>query len=100
MVWDMDMQQYQGGVFRTLGLLLLCMYDGIRARNISRGKETYNKYFNDNSSTAASLKSRARRYQLKQITAEFLTYKLLISPLVSVLCSYADESENKDDKLL
>lgn len=65
MVWDMDMQQYQGGVFRTGALLALCMWDGIRAGSIAQGRSTYNKYFNDNSTVANSLKSRARRYQLR-----------------------------------
>lgn len=100
MVWDMDTQQYQGGVFRTAALVLLCMWDGIKAGSIAQGRETYNKYFNDNSTVASSLKSRARRYQLRQILAEYASYKLILSPLVSMLCSYADDDEQKNDKLL
>lgn len=100
MVWDMDTQQYQGGVFRTGALFLLCMWDGIRAGSLAQGRSTYDKYFNDNSTVANSLKSRARRYQLRQILVEYATFKLLLAPLVSTLCAYADDDDQKDDKLL
>lgn len=100
MVWDMDMQQYQGGVFRTGALFALCLWDGIRAGSIAQGRSTYDKYFNDNSTVASSLKSRARRYQLRQILIEYSVFKLVFAPLVSLLCSYADDDDQKDDKLL
>ena len=100
MVWDMDMQQYQGGVFRTAALFALCLYDGVRAMDLSKGRETYDKYFNNNSTVANSLKSRARRYQLRQMAIELAVFKLIFAPLVSLLCSYSDDDDNKDNKLL
>lgn len=69
------------------------MWDGIRAMSLAQGRSTYDKYFNDNSTVANSLKSRARRYQLRQILVEYATFKLLLSPLVSMLCAYADEDD-------
>lgn len=63
-------------------------------------KEIYNKMFNDDSSEDARLRSYHHRKLRKQILLEVAFYKLVLLPLISMLCSFSDGPDEKNKHLL
>lgn len=103
--YNMDTQQYQGGVFRTLFLtveqLFLAIRDGFVNKSIKQvvtsAIEREKKLFNDETSDLSYQTSRARQYHMKQIAAEVSLF-LISKAFIAALVGMADD--DKDDKLL
>lgn len=109
MTWDMDTQQYTGGIFRTgahylFNILGMFFYDLIRTRSLlesqNRYKSNYDRYFNDMSSIENAALSNARRRQLRQIMAEQLVFWTMVTPIAGILAMLADDDDNKDKLML
>lgn len=59
-------------------------------------KGIWNEYFNDFSDKKSTANSYANRYDIKNVAATVIGYKLLVQPLVALACSIADDDD--DDK--
>ena len=116
--YNLDTQEYELGVFRAVGSLLLAPL--IDARKIAGGSivtAPFNKKFwktlgkeykHEFKSLLNPYSERdingvpAYVYQqaVKQFVVEIAMYNLLLSPLVGFICSKADEDDKKDELLL
>ena len=57
-------------------------------------KQIFNDEFNDFSSRKATMHSYANRYSIKDVAATVIGYRLLVQPLVGLVCSIADEDDD------
>ena len=105
MVWDMDTQQYTGGINRTgfhylfniLGMFIKDLITSFSIeKSINRYKTNYDSYFNDTSTIENAAISNARKQQLRQIIAEQIVFWGFITPVVGILAALADDDDNKD----
>lgn len=116
--YNLDTQEYELGVFRAVGSLLLAPL--IDARKIAGGsivtapfdkkfwKTLGKEYKHEFKSLMNPYSERdingvpAYVYQqaVKQFVVEIAMYNLLLSPLVGFICRKADEDDNKDELLL
>ena len=116
--YNLDTQEYELGVFRAVGSLLLAPL--IDARKIAGGsivtapfdkkfwKTLGKEYKHEFKSLLNPYSERdingvpAYVYQqaIKQFVVEIAMYNLLLTPLVGYICRKADEDDNKDELLL
>lgn len=105
MVWDMDTQQYTGGIARTgfhylFNILGMFVKDLIVSHSLEKSinnyKTKYDQYFNDYSTIESAAISNAHKQHLKQIISEQLVFWGFITPVVGLLAALADDDDNKD----
>lgn len=97
-VWDFDMQMYVQGQYVVdyqffKNVLWATAKDGFK---ISTFKELYNKFTHDTSSEENWKLSRARSKALKKTAVELAIFHLIVTPLVGLICMFADDDDNKD----
>lgn len=61
-------------------------------------KQVFHDTFNDFSNRESNIESQMNRYAFKQIAWELGLFNLVLSPVINMICFYADD--HKDDKLL
>lgn len=78
--------------------------DARKANSINAGiqriKNDYQQFFNNTSSEEEWGMSRARKLHLRKTAAELLLFNLFISPLIGLLCMWADDDDKRDEQLL
>lgn len=57
-------------------------------------KQIFNDEFNDFSNKKATTRSYANRYAIKDVAATVIGYRLLVQPLVALVCSIADDDDD------
>lgn len=57
-------------------------------------KQIFNDEFNDFSNKNATTRSYANRYAIKDVAATVIGYRLLVQPLVALVCSIADDDDD------
>lgn len=97
-VWDFDMQMYIQGQY-VIGWQFLknvvwaAMKDGFKVETF---KERYQQFTHDTTSEETWKLSRARQKALKKIAVENAVFYAVVVPLVSLICMFADDDDNKD----
>lgn len=105
-VYDLDTQQYDGGIFRTVFNAIFtnvfkAMKVAFKEKSLSKGYrkliENERDYFYDNSSLQKAAISTVRRKQIRQVSIEAALYPITYLTTMQI-CRLADE--DKKDKLL
>lgn len=107
-VYDMDTQLYGQGQYRTILSVLKFLVNGYKdarkANSINAGiqriKDDYQLFFNNTSTEESWGLSRARKMHLKKTAAELVLFNLFVSPLIGLLCTFADDDDKRDEQLL
>ncbi len=115
--YNMDTQEYEGGAFYAFSRLLMApMIDariaaGGSILTIFGKKDFWKTLGKEYKHEYRILKDRSERdvngvpayvYQqlIKQVMIELAMYSLVITPIVGLICAYADDDDNKDKLLL
>jgi hypothetical protein len=115
--YNMDTQEYEGGAFYAFGKLLMApMIDariaaGGSILTIFGKKDFWKTLGKEYKHEYRILKDRSERdangvpayvYQqlIKQVMIELAMYSMVITPIVGLICAYADDDDNKDKLLL
>lgn len=106
-VWDFDMQMYTQGQY-VIGwqffrnVCWASAWDGIKAMSVQEAitslKDKYQLFTHDTSTEESWRISRARKKALKKILVEQAIFFGVVSPLVSLICMFAD-SDGEDKNL-
>lgn len=101
-VWDFDMQMYiQGQYIVDYQFLKNVVWGTIKdGFKISTFKELYDNFTHDTSSEEAWKLSRARSKALKKTAVEIAVFHAFVVPLVSLICMFADDDDQKDNLAL
>lgn len=115
--YNMDTQEYEGGAFYAFGKLLMApMIDARIAAGGSiltmfgkkdfwktLGKEYKHEYKilkDGGEQDVNGVPAYVYQQLVKQVIIELAMYSMVISPIVGLICAYADDDDNKDKLLL
>lgn len=97
-VWDFDMQMFIQGQYIVdwqffKNVVWGTIKDGFK---IETFRQLYDQFTHDTSSEEAWKLSRARQKALKKTAIELAVFNAVVVPLVSLICMFADDDDNKD----
>lgn len=109
MVYDFDMQMYTQGQYVVdwqffKNVCWQAIKELIKAKSVQNAidvfKEEYQKFTHDTSTEESWKISRARKKALKKTITELTVFTTVVIPLVSLICMFADDDDNKDELAL
>lgn len=80
----------------AIGVRAYGAYQHRRGKESKSVKQIFNEAFNDFSTKKSTAMSYANRFNMKEVAATVIGYRLIVQPLVGLVCSIADDDD--DDK--
>ena len=98
MVYDFDTQMYVNGQYIVGAQFFLNVWREMQENGfkISSIINAYNNFTHDTSTEESWKISRARKKALKKTLVELVVFNTVVTPLVSLICMYADGDDKKD----
>lgn len=98
MVYDFDTQMYVNGQYVVGAQFFLNVWREMQEHGfkISSIVNAYNNFTNDTSTEESWKISRARKKALKKTLVEIAVFNTVVTPLVSLICLFADGDDKKD----
>lgn len=98
MVYDFDTQMYVNGQYVVGAQFFLNVWREMQENGfkVSSIINAYNNFTNDTSTEESWKISRARKKALKKTLVELIVFNTIVTPLVSLICMYADGDDKKD----
>lgn len=98
MVYDFDTQMYVNGQYVVGAQFFLNVWREMQENGfkVSSIINAYNNFTHDTSTEESWKISRARKKALKKTLVELVVFNTVVTPLVSLICMYADGDDKKD----